>query len=164
MGCGRGKPLESNVPPDPNHVRTTDEIRMQYGINPILPDFEFSRRFQWEDYNGKVYGQMQWWNPKDRISKNVVYDLDFKDMLWEVNNYHSGRQYPAEDGDGTEFERMVITFDYRTKKTTFVVMSDDMSQYSFSLPDQSHWDPSSKGNPDLERARLILQIWGIKRL
>jgi hypothetical protein len=163
VGLDGGKHWESDVPPDPNHVRATDEIRKQYGINPILPDFEFSRRTRWEERPGKVRGQMDWWEPKRRISKTVFYDSDFKELMFEENVYHSGRQYPAEDGDGTEFEGMVITFDYRTKKTTFVVISDDMSQYSFSLPDQSHWDPSSKGNPDLERARLILQIWGIKR-
>jgi hypothetical protein len=164
VGLDGGKHWESDVPPDPNHVRATDEIRKQYGIIPILPDFEFNRRIGWKDQSGKSWAQMDWWEPKRRISKSVIYDAGFKDIIWEQNVFYSGRKFPAEDGDGSDFESMNIDFNYVTHHIDVYIHSDDMSQYSFSLPDQSHWDPSSKGNPDLERARLVLQIWGIKRL
>jgi hypothetical protein len=162
-GFDGGKHWESNVPPDPNHVRDTDEIRKQYGINPVLPDFQFSRRTLWEERPGKVYGQMDWWESKRRISKAVFYDSEFKEMMFEENVYYSGHQYPAEDGDGTQFESLSIIFDYKTRRVTLDLISDNMSKYSFPLPEQGQWDPSSKGNPDLERARLVLQMWGIKR-
>jgi hypothetical protein len=163
-GCDRGKPWESKEPPDPNHVQATDEIRKQYGINPILPDFEFSRRIRWKSYTGEIEALMDWWNPKVRISKTVVYDVNFEKMLREVNTYHSGHQFPAEDGDGPDFESLSVTIDYITKRIDLALITDDMSKYSFPLPDQTKWDPSSKGNEYLERARLILQMWGIKRL
>jgi hypothetical protein len=162
-GLDGEKHWEANVPPDPNHIRATDEIRKQYGIIPILPDFEFNRRIGWKDQSGKSWAQIDWWEPKRRINKSVIYHAGFKDIICEQNVFYSGRKFPAEDGDGSDFESMNIDFNYVTHRIDVYIHSDDMSQYSFTLPDQDHWDPSSKGNPDLERARLILQIWGIKR-
>ena len=162
VGLDGGNHWESNVPPDPNHVRNTDEIRKQYGIIPILPDFEFSRRTRGEERPGKVFGQMDWWEPRRRISKTVFYDSEFRDIIWEQNIFYSGRKFPAEDGDGSDFESMNIDFNYKTHRIDVYFHSDDMSQFAFPLMDPSSWDPSSKGNPDLERARLILYQWGLR--
>jgi hypothetical protein len=130
-----------------------------------MPILQFGRRVQWKSHTGQIFGQIDWWVPDEKSRKTVFYESDFKDILWEQDSYSSGHQYPSADGDGTEFERIVVTFDYTTKRINLAILTDNMSKYSFPLPDDpSQWDPSSKGNENLERARLILQMWGIKRL
>jgi hypothetical protein len=155
-GCNRKGDWRTDNPPDPNYVCQTDEMRRQFGIRPIHPDLVFSKR---------GYGEIQWWDGSSSYSKTVYCDPDYRIYLAEEDRYYSGHHFPSFDIDaGESYEFLVIKFDYKTHFINLDIHTDDMSKYTFPLPDPSQWDPSSKGNENLERARLILQMWGIRRL
>jgi hypothetical protein len=156
VGCKPADDIQFSNPPDPNHVRQTDLVRQEIGLRPILPQFHFGYR---------RHGAMIWGDGTGRNFKYVKYDPGFKNVIWESDSYYSGRFYQSEDPDaGQVKEHMEVMYDYKTKETSFYIHTDDESKYSFPLPDPSQWDPSSKGNATLERIRLILQMWRMKRL
>jgi len=129
-------------PPTKEEIEESNLKRKELGIRQIKDTWTFVRR---------GYQKIQWEDEKDGSSKQVEYDSDYSNIIWERDDYYSGRTYPCGDPDSPDLnvpEVLVIEYDYAKKEFSIHLVNEDGLTILATL----------------EQADEILDKWGVKRL
>jgi hypothetical protein len=102
---------------------------------------------------------------KHGISTSHEYSYDYDRILWEQDYYYTGRTYPSFDTDaGTSWEKLAILYDYRTRRFTVHVTTDDQKVLALANMLGFHGGMGATNQETLEVADKILKKWGKSRL
>ena len=163
-GCSRRKSDWSTDPPSAEKIAATNKVREQLGIRQI--------KHTWSFY-GREFGA-EIWKSNNMPYKVVQHDKSYETILWEQDNYYTGRQFRSLDRETSSCaELFVVFYDYRKKRFGLAVVTDneeimDMEQAlhetTLAAVGEIHGFMGRTNDETLKVADKILKMWGLERL